>query len=278
MRRLYLDLDGVMADFDGAFPAVFGLDHRSMADDDMWLKINGHPTFFRDLPAMPGAIEFFRAIEHLDPIILTACPKSNYAHVATQKVEWVRAHLSSRVTVLPVLGGANKPLFMHAKGDILIDDYRRNTEAWSAAGGVAILHRGFDATASELTGYVALLAAQVQRDVMATPLTGKYGAVLTPFLGMMEHELHANSDKGDRPGWLSMDRKTGLLEIFYHVAKLQMATKDNDIDRIREHSADVANMAMMLADVCGALEQQNAPIAICENPAAAPVVQTGEVA
>jgi hypothetical protein len=47
MKRLYLDLDGVMADFDGTFPAVFGLDHRDMADDDMWLKINGHPSFFR---------------------------------------------------------------------------------------------------------------------------------------------------------------------------------------------------------------------------------------
>jgi 5'(3')-deoxyribonucleotidase len=149
-RRLYLDLDGVMADFDGSFPAVFGLDHRSLADDAMWLHINGHPSFFRDLPPIPGAVEFFRSIEHLDPIILTACPKSNYAHVATQKVEWVRTHLSAHVTVLPVLGGSSKPLFMHAKGDILIDDFRRNTEAWDAAGGTAILHRSFPNTALRL--------------------------------------------------------------------------------------------------------------------------------
>lgn len=159
-RRIYLDLDGVMADFDGSFPAVFGLDHRSMADDDMWLKINGHPTFFRDLPPMAGAVDFFRSIEHLEPIILTACPKSNYAHVATQKVEWVRAHLSAHVTVLPVLGGSSKPLFMHAKGDILIDDFRRNTEAWAAAGGHAILHRGFEGTAAALEAAIGPYAAQ----------------------------------------------------------------------------------------------------------------------
>lgn len=167
-RRLYLDLDGVMADFDGTFPAVFGLDHRDMADDDMWLKINGHPSFFRDLPPMEGALEFFRSIEHLDPIILTACPKSNYAHVATQKVEWVRAHLSAHVTVLPVLGGSSKPLFMHAKGDILIDDYRRNTEAWAAAGGTAILHREFAATAlrlSEELGSLMTRTSVVQADL-----------------------------------------------------------------------------------------------------------------
>lgn len=166
-RRIYLDLDGVMADFDGTFPAVFGLDHRDMADDAMWLKINGHPSFFRDLPPMAGAVDFFRSIEHLDPIILTACPKSNYAHVATQKVEWVRAHLSAHVTVLPVLGGSSKPLFMHAKGDILIDDFRRNTEAWAAAGGHAILHRGFDGTAAALAEAIGPYARQPAQPVGA---------------------------------------------------------------------------------------------------------------
>lgn len=139
---LYVDLDGVMADFDGAFPAVFGLDHRSLADDDMWLHINGHASFFRDLPPMDGAIEFFRSIEHLRPVILTACPKSNYAHVAAQKRAWVREHLSSTCLVLPVLGGRHKPLFMHQPGDILIDDFGKNCAAWTEAGGTAIKHEG----------------------------------------------------------------------------------------------------------------------------------------
>lgn len=116
----------------------------------MWAHINAHPTFFRDLPLMAGAIEFFRSIEAMPPIILTACPKSNYAHVARQKREWVREHLSPTVQVLPVMGSTNKPLFMHARGDILIDDYRRNTEAWEAEGGVAILHRSWETTRQAL--------------------------------------------------------------------------------------------------------------------------------
>lgn len=83
---------------------------------------------------------------------------------------------------------------------------------------------------------------------------GPYAEVLAPFLNMMNAELHANSGKGDRPGWLAMDRKTALLEIFYHLAKLQKATKDDDLAGIREYAADVANMAMMLADICGVLD------------------------
>mgnify|MGYP003583154353 CR=1 FL=1 len=141
-RTLYLDLDGVMADFDTAFPAVFGLDHRQLDDAVMWGHINGHASFFRDLPPIAGAIEFFRAIEHLEPVILTACPKSNYTAAATQKRAWVREHLSQTCLVLPVLGGANKPLFMHRAGDVLVDDWSANCAAWSAAGGVAVKHSG----------------------------------------------------------------------------------------------------------------------------------------
>lgn len=119
-------------------------------------------------------MEFFRSIEHLDPIILTACPKSNWAHVATQKAEWVRSHLSAHVTVLPVLGGSSKPLFMHTKVDILIDDFRRNTEAWAAAGGLAILHRSFESTSAELDQAIgAVLGKPAQRGeaIAWTPCT-----------------------------------------------------------------------------------------------------------
>ncbi|MCV0108797.1 hypothetical protein KUC42_08495 [Pseudomonas aeruginosa] len=82
---------------------------------------------------------------------------------------------------------------------------------------------------------------------------GKYDDVLLPFLKLMEHELHANAGKGDRPSWLQMDRKTALLEIYYHLGKLQKATKDNDAAGIVEYAADVSNMSMMLVDVCGLL-------------------------
>jgi len=152
MRRphVYLDLDGVMADFDAHFPALFGVDHRSMLDDDMWVTINAHPSYFRDMPQCPGAKEFFDRISWLNPIILTACPKINYANAARQKREWVREHLSTTCHVIPVMGGHNKPLFMHSRGDILIDDFERNTKAWQMEGGFGILHRDFATTRDEL--------------------------------------------------------------------------------------------------------------------------------
>ncbi|WP_052251813.1 hypothetical protein [Pseudomonas aeruginosa] len=99
--------------------------------------------------------------------------------------------------------------------------------------------------------FYPLYAAPVAQAQHGVP--GKYDDVLLPFLKSMEHELHANAGKGDRPGWLQMDRRTALLEIYYHLAKLQKATKDNDAAGIVEYAADVANMSMMLVDVCGLL-------------------------
>lgn len=99
-------------------------------------------------------------------------------------------------------------------------------------------------------------ANSMDRRVGRLALEGKYGEVLEPFVALMEAELHANAGKGDRPGWLSMTPAVGMLEIYYHTSKLQKAVKDGDIDRIREHAADVANMSMMMVDICGGLDVQ----------------------
>lgn len=81
----------------------------------------------------------------------------------------------------------------------------------------------------------------------------KYSEVLTPFMALMEKELHENSGKGDRPGWLAMSSETCLLEIFYHLGKLQKAIRKGEGDSIKEYAADTANLCMMLLDICGAL-------------------------
>ncbi|MDP9902639.1 hypothetical protein [Variovorax ginsengisoli] len=98
---------------------------------------------------------------------------------------------------------------------------------------------------------IVLYRLRAQQASAAEP--AKYDDVLIPFVELMRAELHANSSKGDRPGWLLMSRDRALLEIYYHVSKLSVAIKNDDAAGIAEHSADVANMAMMALDVCGAL-------------------------
>jgi len=106
-----------------------------------------------------------------------------------------------------------------------------------------------------------------QAAVPALTPTGKYDAVLRPFIALMDFELHANSGKGDRPGWLGMDRSTALLEVYYHLAKLQKAVRQDERAAIQEYAADVANMAMMVVDVCGCLAVEDAPTPAAEQAA-----------
>lgn len=148
--RLYLDLDGVMADFNHHFPATFQLDHRHLASKEIWAKINAHPSYFLDMPLCLGALDFFHSIERFKPIVLTACSKDNFENVARQKRQWVQKHLSPSVTVLPVHGSRFKPMFMHAPGDILIDDYESNIVGWNAEGGIGIHHTDFPSTEAAL--------------------------------------------------------------------------------------------------------------------------------
>jgi len=148
--NVYLDLDGVMADFEGHYLEIFGHKHDSVTDAIMWHNINQYHEFFLNLPPLSDALDFFKSIEHMNPIILTACPKSNYNVAAIQKREWVRKQLSKTCWVLPVLGGKNKSLFMHEKNDILIDDFEDNIKYWNLAGGIGILHREFESTYDKL--------------------------------------------------------------------------------------------------------------------------------
>lgn len=150
MVKTYLDLDGVMADFDSYFMKLFKLNHKIMLDTEMWNHIKNYGTFFEELPIFEEALQFFQQIKDLNPIILTACPKTNYFEAATQKRKWVYKHLSPDTMVIPMLGGANKALFMHSPGDILIDDFKKNCVAWEALGGIAIYHENFTETKKQL--------------------------------------------------------------------------------------------------------------------------------
>lgn len=152
---IYLDLDGVIADFEGRYLEVFGHLHNSVSDDKMWENINSYPDFWSGIKPLPHAKEFYDTLLlYDDVIILTACPKSDYKNVALHKKEWVKKHICPDVMVLPVMGGKNKALFMHREGDILIDDFGRNIKEWIKLGGVGIRHKSVKQSLTELDNHI----------------------------------------------------------------------------------------------------------------------------
>src|SRR3546814_1150491 len=67
--QLYLDCDGVLADFDRGATALLGMPPRAYEQRHgiaaFWRELARHPDFYGTLPLMPDAKELFAAVRHL---------------------------------------------------------------------------------------------------------------------------------------------------------------------------------------------------------------------
>jgi 5'(3')-deoxyribonucleotidase len=150
--KLYLDLDGVLADFDKSAGALMGTDNIYKYEfiwgtKKFWEKINDDPDFFATLEVMPDAWALLQAVGHLEPTILTALPWTNADEVARQKNRWVMENLGDYPVI--TCQTKDKPNYCEP-GDILIDDRAINRDAWIAKGGTYIIHTTAERTIGTL--------------------------------------------------------------------------------------------------------------------------------
>lgn len=148
--RLYLDCDGVLADFDFAFEKHFGhapMDYEKRNGSKIfWRDIrNEAPEFYRHLPLMKDAMELFSVVAHLRPIILTGCPRGGWAEM--QKLEWAKEHFKGVPMI--VCMSRNKRDYCQ-EGDILVDDRMHYADLWEEAGGIFVHHKNAENSLNEL--------------------------------------------------------------------------------------------------------------------------------
>jgi hypothetical protein len=155
VRQLYLDCDGVLADFDKGATAVLGLDPRTYAERHglgrFWQRLATAPDFYFGLPLKDDAMVLFDAVRHLDPVILTGLPHGNWA--ADQKVRWAAKHFPG-TRIITTMARDKRD---HAReGDVLVDDQLRHSALWIEAGGVFVHHRSAAQSIEELRNYFVL--------------------------------------------------------------------------------------------------------------------------
>ena len=138
--RLFLDADGVLADFDLGVRRLLGMRPKEFiakhGRGTFWKRLAKAGNFYGSLPEMPDARLLFDAVKHLQPTILTGLPMGNWA--AAQKIEWAAEHFPG----LPIITcmARDKHKHMHP-GDVLVDDREKHRQAYEAAGVVFIHHR-----------------------------------------------------------------------------------------------------------------------------------------
>ena len=158
MVHLFLDCDGVLADFDAGAMALLGMSPLEFQDahgkGEFWRRLAGAPDFYGSLPLLPDAQVLVDAVAHLCPTILTGLPIGQWA--APQKVRWAAQHFPG----IKIITTMARDKFRHMTGaDILVDDRADHRAAWEEAGGTFIHHMNAERSIAALRQIFPLIEA-----------------------------------------------------------------------------------------------------------------------
>jgi hypothetical protein len=148
--HLFLDLDGVLADFDGHVIRHTGLEPAATPPKDLWRAIGAVRGFWEGIEPFPYTADFWAIAKRWKPTIITGLPVSKTEVARDAKLAWVARHLGEDVPVI-TCWSRDKPAHMKAPGDILVDDRPSNVNDWAAAGGRALLWDGPGPILSRIT-------------------------------------------------------------------------------------------------------------------------------
>jgi hypothetical protein len=138
--HLFLDCDGVLADFDAGAKRLLGMTPAAFEErhgkGEFWKRLARARNFYGDLTQMPDAQELFQAVKHLKPTILTGLPLGRWA--APQKERWAAEHFPG----VPIITTMARKKHLHMEpGDVLVDDRENHRHLWEGAGGIFIHHK-----------------------------------------------------------------------------------------------------------------------------------------
>jgi hypothetical protein len=157
--KVYLDMDGVLADFDQRFRDLSGMEPRDFENKygkkAFWNLIDEENKikFWVGIPVMPGAADLVDAVKDYNYELLTSPSAKKQSYLG--KILWVKNHTGSVFPSKPRINFKKakekhlvKPQL--AKTDILIDDREDTIGRWNAAGGTGIVYKNISQVLNDL--------------------------------------------------------------------------------------------------------------------------------
>jgi len=138
--KIYLDMDGVLVDFDQQFKDLTGLEPKSFEDkyglNGFWEAIDKAGVgFWRGMKWMPGGEALYNRVAKYDHALLSSPSRSEISKIG--KRLWRRDKTPNTKLILSrshLKKNYASPL------SILIDDRESNIKQWEDAGGIGILY------------------------------------------------------------------------------------------------------------------------------------------
>ena len=152
--KIYLDMDGVIVDFDKRFEDLAGMGPREYEDsfgkEKFWDFIDskekgGGVGFWVGMPWMPGGKALYNRVAQHNHALLSSPSRSESSKIG--KRLWRKKFTPS--TKLILAQSFNKKNYAD-KDSILIDDRESNIQQWREAGGIGILYKSADQVNKEL--------------------------------------------------------------------------------------------------------------------------------
>lgn len=158
ITKIYLDMDGVIADFDKRYKARYKMLPREAEEHKEFDKF--FTQFIADgefatLDLMPDAMElinYLRTLKVPTEILSSSASEKRDPDIRPQKLEWLKNN-NIEFPAIIVPGKRHKKDYSN-KNTLLIDDTQVNIDQWRREGGIGILHTDALTTINILKMYV----------------------------------------------------------------------------------------------------------------------------
>jgi hypothetical protein len=150
--KLFLALDGVLANFDAGVRALTGKDPEHLPPYVMWPRLARTDGFYEHLDWMPDGRALWDALKTFEPVILTGLPRGAWAE--PQKRAWCARELGADVQVITCMTRDKhreaRSVTPEGVTPVLVDDRDRIRSDWESMGGVFVLHRSASRSLEDL--------------------------------------------------------------------------------------------------------------------------------